>query len=170
MQELMRRVRTDWLFPPLLERLLAVLADCRKEGADYWAICGLRTPQEQLALYEQGRTRPGHVVTQSKPWQSSHQYGLAVDFARDADASRTGLQPSWKAADYDVLGRLAVRHGLVWGGNFKFRDAPHVQWPGYVTGKQLEPLWAIAISQPYSSPDLYLRRVWEALAAKDAPK
>ena len=71
--ELLRRCNTAWLYPPLVERLLLVLADCRKEGAEYWAICGLRTPQEQLALYEQGRTRPGHVVTQSKPWQSSEE-------------------------------------------------------------------------------------------------
>jgi peptidoglycan L-alanyl-D-glutamate endopeptidase CwlK len=168
--ELLQRIDSTLLYPALLERVLAILEDCRSEGADYWAISGLRTPQEQLAIYEQGRTRPGHVVTQSKPWQSAHQYGLAVDFARDADASRTGLQPSWKAADYDILGRVAVRHGLVWGGHFKCRDAPHVQWPDFVTAKQLEPLWAIAISQPYSSPNLYLRRVWEAVAAKDASK
>ncbi len=41
---------------------------------------GCRSPQRQQYLFDQGRTRPGPVVTHARPWTSAHQYGLAADF------------------------------------------------------------------------------------------
>ena len=43
---------------------------------------GLRTMQEQATLYAQGRTTPGKKLTNAKPGQSYHNYGLAVDLVR----------------------------------------------------------------------------------------
>lgn len=42
--------------------------------------CGLRTFEEQTALYAQGRTKPGRIVTKAKPGESYHNYGLAFDW------------------------------------------------------------------------------------------
>ena len=41
---------------------------------------GFRSPQRQNYLYQQGRTRPGNIITKAKPWTSYHQYGFAADF------------------------------------------------------------------------------------------
>lgn len=166
--DLLARVDTSLLYPPFLELLKRVLAECRQEGADYWAICGTRTPTEQAALYFQGRTAPGPIVTNAQPWHSAHQYGIAVDLCRDANLDRAGLQPSWKREDYALLGRVCARRGLTWGGTFKFYDAPHVQWPGYVSARELAPLKAVATQSPGSPPE-YLRRVWDVLAQEKKP-
>lgn len=45
-----------------------------------WAVYyGLRTAAEQAALYAQGRTTPGAIVTNAPPGRSAHEHGLAVD-------------------------------------------------------------------------------------------
>lgn len=42
--------------------------------------CGFRSFQEQSALYAQGRTKAGKIVTKAKPGESYHNYGLAFDW------------------------------------------------------------------------------------------
>lgn len=42
--------------------------------------CGFRSFEEQLALFAQGRTKPGRIVTKAKPGESYHNYGLAFDW------------------------------------------------------------------------------------------
>jgi len=39
----------------------------------------LRTFKEQEAIYAQGRTKPGVIVTKAKPGLSVHNYGMAID-------------------------------------------------------------------------------------------
>ena len=56
----------------------------------------------------------------------------------DADADRPGVQPRWDAPAYEVLGEETRKAGLLWGGSFG--DAPHVQWPDYLTGRSMAPL------------------------------
>lgn len=158
--DLIRRINLDHLYPPFVSKALELLAACRARGADYFAISGYRSPQEQAALYFRGRTTPGDIVTDAKPYYSSHNYGLAIDFALDADTQRAGLQPDWKPESYAILGEEAKRLGLVWGGDFSRPDRPHVQWPGYVTGKQLDRLRVVALAKKDSSDLARLRRVW----------
>src|SRR6202021_3611073 len=43
-------------------------------------IAGMRTFAESDALYAQGRTEPGPIVTNAPAGESFHNYGLAVDF------------------------------------------------------------------------------------------
>jgi peptidoglycan LD-endopeptidase CwlK len=140
--DLVARLDLDQLHLPFLQRVLELLARCRERGADYFAISGYRSPEEQARLYFQGRTLPGPIVTRAKPYDSPHQYGIAVDLCRDGVLSRRGLQPDWRPASYDVLGEEAQKLGLEWGGTWKFKDRPHVQLPGYVTPAQLRPLKA----------------------------
>lgn len=93
---------------------------------------GLRTLEEQQALYAKGRTTPGPIVTYSdginKP--SNHQakldgYGHAVDCAwRLADGS-----VSWDLRmPFKAYGSCAEALGLTWGGNWaKLVDLPHIE-------------------------------------------
>lgn len=96
--------------------------------------CGYRTFAEQQALYDQGRTKPGSIVTNAKPGQSYHAYGLAADFALLID----GKEVSWnttkdwdndKQADWMEVVNCFVKQEFSWGGSWKgaFKDMPHLE-------------------------------------------
>lgn len=95
---------------------------------------GLRTMEEQAALYAQGRTKPGKVVTWAKPGSSYHNAGLAIDFALLID----GKEISWsmtqdfdgdKVADWMEVVRVFKARGFEWGGDWSAgkKDYPHFQ-------------------------------------------
>lgn len=58
---------------------------------------GLRTISEQDALYSQGRTTKGKIVTNAKGGQSYHNYGLAFDFVLLYDRDNNG---TFETADW----------------------------------------------------------------------
>lgn len=95
---------------------------------------GVRTADYQHALYEQGRTKPGPIVTNADGFTklSNHQakpdgFGHAVDFAfvdQNGDPSFDGHWP------WALLGAMAEAQGLVWGGRFSSPvDLGHVELP-----------------------------------------
>lgn len=134
------RIQPEKLYPPFLSALKALLADAAAVGVNYWAVSGYRTYNDQTALWAQGRTVPGLIVTRAKGGESPHNFGLAVDLARDSNMERAGLQPDYQPESYELLRTLAPLHGLVWGGIWTHPDLPHVQMANYVTAAQLEPL------------------------------
>ena len=98
----------------------------------------LRTFAEQDALYAQGRSKPGKVVTNAKGGQSYHNYGLAIDIVLILDKDKNGTfeTASWdlktdfdgdKKADWMEVVQIFKRYGFEWGGDWKFVDAPHFQ-------------------------------------------
>lgn len=98
----------------------------------------LRTFAEQDKLFAQGRTAPGKIVTRARGGQSYHNYGLAIDIALLVDRDRNGTfeTASWDTkSDFDQDGRadwievvdIFKRYGYEWGGDWRFRDAPHFQ-------------------------------------------
>lgn len=137
---LFSRIDTTKLYPPFLLKLQGMLDELLAQSAGYWVVSGFRSYKEQTDLYAQGRTTPGAVVTQARAGESSHNFGIAADLVLDQYLDRAGIQPDYRPASYDRLGPAAARHGLVWGGTWRFKDLPHVQHAGYVTGAQLEPL------------------------------
>lgn len=100
---------------------------------------GLRTFEEQDALYQQGRTKPGKKVTNAKAGSSFHQYGLAIDFCFVIDKDGNGSYEtiSWDTLkDYDKDGmpewkevvKVFEDAGYEWGGRWAtIVDAPHIQ-------------------------------------------
>lgn len=135
--EALKRINVDFLFPSLLEKLHSLLEACAVVGADYLATDGFRSEGQQSKLYFQGRTDAGKKVTNARPWQSAHNYGLAVDFCRVLGHGEHDRVISWEPQDYETLGEQAEHLGLIWGGRFHDPDRPHVEWPGYVSGEQL---------------------------------
>lgn len=93
---------------------------------------GLRTIDEQNALYAQGRTKPGNIVTNARGGSSYHNYGLAIDFCLLYDG-----KVSWDVMeDHDKDGKrdwMEVvdtfrAYGYEWGGTWKsIPDQPHLQ-------------------------------------------
>lgn len=84
----------------------------------------LRTFAESDALYAQGRTKPGSIVTNAKAGQSYHNYGLAIDFMMQING-----KDSW-AVDHNwmIVVNVFKQHGFTWGGDFKsILDQPHFE-------------------------------------------
>lgn len=91
----------------------------------------LRTFAEQDALYAQGRTKPGSIVTKAKGGLSYHNYGLALDIVLI-----DGKNASWDSkkdfdkdgkADWAEIVNIFKQHGWEWGGDWGFKDEPHFQ-------------------------------------------
>lgn len=132
--ELFTRINLDQLYPPFVEKLLEVVAERKAAGQHFHAISGYRSAAEQLKLWQQGRNAAGAVVEPKKVVTTlkfgMHQLGLAVDFCRDADLVKAGLQPSWEAEGYRPLAEAGEGVGLEAGFFWKsFRDPPHLQLP-----------------------------------------
>lgn len=110
-----------------------------KHGVTAEVISGLRSWQQQAALYAQGRTKPGPIVTKARPGSSFHNYGLAIDLGLFAGGRYLdSAAPSRAATIYKELGALAATLGIEWAGNWKsFPEGPHFQWTNGQTIAQL---------------------------------
>ena len=112
---------------------LQFLDRCTAQGFPVFVTQTRRTMDEQAALYAQGRTTPGKVVTNAKPGTSAHNFGLAFDIAwRTAEGGVT-----WDAPEpdgWEMVGAIGTDLGLVWGGDFsRFPDRPHFEMAGWRT-------------------------------------
>lgn len=112
---------------------LDFLAACALEKIDVLIYCTLRSNVEQDALYAQGRTTPGHIVTNAKAGQSSHNPGKdGKARAFDAVPLLHG-KPQWNdAALYQRLGEIAESVGLKWAGRWtgRLREVAHFSEDG----------------------------------------
>lgn len=132
--DLLTRINLDALYLPFAAQIMELVAACRARGADYFAIQGYRTPEEQLKLWQQGRSPNGAVIEPKKVVTKlkfgAHNLSIACDFCRDANTQQPKLQPSYKHEDYRILAeeaeRLKLESGFRWTG---FVDPPHVQLP-----------------------------------------
>lgn len=130
--------RIDFAHPAVRAELREILEECdrrltgRMKVRFAWI---LRNNVEQRLLYEQGRTRPGKVVTWAKPGQSWHNYGLAVDICL---IDSVGKMASWdtktdfdadRKADWLEVVEVFKSRGWEWGGDWPEakRDKPHFQ-------------------------------------------
>ena len=94
---------------------------------------GLRTKGEQDALYAQGRSAPGNVVTRARGGYSAHNFGLAVDCCPDKVEGLT-WSPDWDSNDerYAAMVAAGERQGLICGANWhSIKDEPHFQLAGF---------------------------------------
>ena len=110
-------------------RLLAAANDGRLgPGVAVKIICGTRTYAEQTALYAQGRTTPGPIVTDAPAGYSNHNFGIAFDVGIFIGGEYQDDSPL-----YAKVGTLGRSQGLEWGGDWdSFPDEPHFQlaYPG----------------------------------------
>ena len=117
--------------PRLAEQWTMIRAEyCEQHpGKDLLLTCVYRSPEAQQALYRQGRTTPGHIVTQIDGIlkKSNHNYdpSRALDFAVVIHG-----KVSWNPDEYDPVCHLAEARGLVAGGHWPhFKDWPHLELP-----------------------------------------
>ena len=136
------------LHPAIRSTVMELLTSCYNKNVPIRIVQGLRTIQEQDALYAQGRTTPGKIVTNAKGGTSWHNYGLSIDFC----LLRQGNQISWSRdedldkdgqKDWEEVVQLFLSKGFEWGGNWtSFPDYPHFQKIFGLTIKKAQELYA----------------------------
>lgn len=144
---------------PRLQNLAAQLVEeCNKQGLIIKIGECFRTVAEQDALYAQGRTVPGSIVTNAKgsTYSSQHQWGIAFDFFRN-----DGTGAYNESGDFfGCVGAIGKSLGLGWGGDWKSPvDKPHLYLPDWgSTTAQLKQL--------YGTPDKF-KATWETQELKE---
>ncbi len=119
--------------PDLVVKVVRILTAMESLHLKMLVTDGVRSLEQQMALYAQGRTMPGRIVTNCDGVvkRSNHQphadgFGHAVDLAFVLNGV-----PSWDSSlPWMLYGSMAQQQGLVWGGMFKtLVDLPHVELP-----------------------------------------
>lgn len=117
------------LDPTFGAALVQLLGRMDSIGLPFRLVEGYRTPERQRWLYEQGRSRPGAVVTHAdgEAKKSRHQSGRAAD-CYPVRGGRVWIPPTTSDI-WRLYGSVAEQMGLSWGGRWKMRDLPHVELP-----------------------------------------
>ena len=126
----------DDLLPPVKERVEKFLNAAKAAGIDLLITSTYRDNASQNALYAQGRTKPGKIVTNVKAGQSLHNYRCAVDVVPIVAG-----KPRWDVKEevWQQVGALGKAAGLEWAGDWKkFKEYPHFQYTGGLTLAQLQ--------------------------------
>lgn len=126
------------LHPRLQEKADELIKLCKKNGISIKIGECFRTVEEQNALYAQGRTKPGNIVTNARgtSYSSQHQWGIAFDFFLDMDIDGDGKKAddafNNKKKTFQKVGSLAKSIGLGWGGDWTSPvDLPHLYLPDW---------------------------------------
>jgi peptidoglycan L-alanyl-D-glutamate endopeptidase CwlK len=114
---------------------MQLLARCAALEIDLLITDVWRSTEDQAAIYAQGRTAPGRIVTYARPGTSKHEHteqgqpaSLAFDVAFVSERSRDGTPTSveW-SGPWDVVGAIGEWCGLKWGGRWVRPDRPHFE-------------------------------------------
>ena len=114
--------------PQLQELANKLLIECKKQGLIVKLGECFRSVDEQNALYAQGRTKPGSIVTNAKgiSYSSMHQWGVAFDVIRNDGKGAYNDSDGW----FSKVGKIGKALGLEWGGDWTSPvDKPHFQLP-----------------------------------------
>lgn len=132
------------LLPNVRPYARALILRARERGIVARVIGGTRTYAEQDALFAQGRTKPGTIVTKARGGSSNHNFGIAFDIGIFKNGDYLEESPLYK-----VCGALGQDLGLEWGGSWhSIVDEPHFQ---------LRPKWAAEMSEGAMLAELRVR-------------
>ena len=127
------------LVPIVKQKVEELIALCNDEGIDLLVTSTYRDNESQAALYAQGRTTMGKIVTNANAGDSFHNYRCAVDIV----PLRNG-KPVWgtKGDDGELwqkIGKIGEGVGLEWAGNWRtFKELAHFQFTNGHTLAQLK--------------------------------
>ena len=114
------------LHPRLRNALETLQSRCSTKGLALGFSDGYRSAAEQDALYAQGRTQPGSIVTNARGGYSQHNWGIVADFFQNIRGRE------WEVSFFNTVGPLAESLGLSWGGRWTdFTDRPHLYLPDW---------------------------------------
>ncbi|ASS95631.1 M15 family metallopeptidase [Peribacillus simplex] len=117
------------------------------EGITVQISAGHRSLEEQAALYGQGRVYSYNgknysnlakpIVTNAKPGQSYHNFGLAIDYFIVSDDGKRAI---WTVdSKWQRVAAIGKDLGFKWGGDWSsFKDYPHLEMTGGLSFTQLQ--------------------------------
>lgn len=132
------------LVNPAIGKIVEQMAEALDlESIQFRITQGFRTWAEQDALYAQGRSNPGEIITPARGGHSWHNLGTAIDFA----PMKNG-QPVWNTSDpaWQRIIDTGKALGLTSGEDWSHPDRPHFQ----LTGRF-----------PMNAPDDEARQIYE---------
>lgn len=145
----------EHLHPELQVCVNKFLEECKKQGLNVLITETLRTQSEQEALYAQGRTTSGKIVTNCRGYQSPHCWGVAFDFCRNVKGKEYDNSDGF----FERVGKIAktvfdnTEYDLFWGGDFKsFVDRPHVEMIKYLPNNSTKTL-----INKYGTPEKFMK-------------
>ena len=124
------------LLPVVKYKVERFMGFCVANSIDILVTSTYRDISSQDALYAQGRTTPGNIVTNAKGGESFHNYKCAIDIVPliNGKPEWDGTHPVWA-----TLGRLGKEAGLEWAGDWKkFKEMAHFQYTGGLSLAQLQ--------------------------------
>lgn len=139
------------LHPSIRGKTSLFMGKCSEQGIEALITCTLRSMNEQAALFSQGREEisrvnmlraaaglspiksmsENRIVTNAKPGDSMHNYGLAFDVV-----PLEGGKPIWDSGHpvWKTIGKIGKECGLEWAGDWvRFKEFPHFQHTGGLT-------------------------------------
>jgi hypothetical protein len=113
---------------PVLKRAASeLLSRAKKAGVNILITSTYRDIEKQNALYAQGRTAPGSIVTNCRGGDSYHNWRAAFDFVplnSSGSAIWDSSSPNWA-----TVGKIGMEMGMTWGGSWTgFVDKPHFEY------------------------------------------
>ena len=126
----------DELLPEVKAKFEDFIKACQHSGIDLLVTSTYRDNESQDALYAQGRTTEGRIVTNAKGGESFHNYRCAVDVVPliSGKPDWDGTHPVWA-----TIGELGEQAGLEWAGKWiHFKELANFQYTNGLTIAQLK--------------------------------
>jgi peptidoglycan LD-endopeptidase CwlK len=124
------------LLPEVKSRVERFIELCKESDIDLLVTSTYRDIESQDALYAQGRTSEGKIVTNAKGGDSFHNWRCAVDVV-----PLVAGKPDWDGSHpiWAKIGELGEQAGLDWAGKWvTFKELAHFQYTGGLTIAQLK--------------------------------
>lgn len=125
----------DDLHPRVAALCRQFVEKCKASGIDVLITSTYRSIEEQNAIYAQGRTTPGKIVTNAKGGQSMHNHHVAFDFVPIVAG-----KAMWNdTKTFEHCGSIAESLGLEWAGRWKkMKEMAHCQLTDGLTIKDFQ--------------------------------
>lgn len=122
MWDLLSESRILTLHPKVRDKATEFINKAEQQGIKLRVTSAFRNYAEQTALYEQGRTKPGSIVTNAKAGESSHNFGTAIDVVPIVNGNA-----NWNT-DWSKIAIIGKSLGFAWGGDWtSIKDKPHFE-------------------------------------------
>lgn len=159
--------------PRLQEKAAELKKTCSDRGYKIEIGESFRSAAEQDALYAQGRTKPGQIVTNARgsSYSSMHQWGIAFDFYRNDGKGAYNESGNF----FENVGQIGKTLGLEWGGDWTSPvDRPHFQLPDWGSTPSIlkkrygnfdtfKKTWGNQESEPSPAKDSWVMRLQQEL-------
>lgn len=143
----------ELLHPKTREKAEKLVALAAAKGYKVKITDTLRTKAEQDALYAQGRTAPGNIVTSLMYPRSIHSWYHAFDICQNI----AGKEYDESTDFWLRVGEIGESLGLEWGGRWTSPvDKPHFQDKEFLFGYTS----ADGLIKKYGTPEKY-KSIWE---------